>query len=91
MRSRWPDGWICDGNKSTGEFWGIAVLPNFERRGIGTSLADKIEGWLREVGTQEASLAVIKSLQVDGYAFFKARGWEDGEYRGLSRVMKKKL
>jgi len=94
-------GWVCEvenqmvgfamGNKSTTEFWVIAVLPDFEHRGIGTSLADKIEGGLRDEGKEEAWLAVLKEVQVDGYAFFKARGWQDGEDRGPFRVMKKKL
>ena len=49
-------GWLCEvdgrvagfsmGNKSTGEMWVIAVLKEFEDRGIGMALLQQVEDWL---------------------------------------------
>ena len=49
-------GWLCEsdghvvgfaiGNRADGELWVIAVLPEFENRGIGRHLLSKVEDWL---------------------------------------------
>jgi GNAT superfamily N-acetyltransferase len=99
--TRSHEGWICEvegkpvgfamGNKDTGELWIIAVLPEFERQGIGSQLHNLTEDWLRSQGRKEAWLAVLQDVQVDGYRFFKNRNWIDDEMRGPFRVMKKFL
>ena len=95
------EGWVCEvdakvvgfamGNRNTGEFWIIAVLPEYERRGIGSKLYTLTEDWLRSLGWKEAWLAVLQDLQITAYSFFRKRGWVDDEMRGAFRVMKKSL
>ena len=53
-------GWLCEtdskiagfamANGTTGEFWVIAVLPEYEMRGIGSKLLLLAEDWLRSIG-----------------------------------------
>ena len=53
-------GWVCEidqrivgfsmGNRSNGEFWVVAVLPEFEGRGIGRKLMELAVQWLRASG-----------------------------------------
>jgi GNAT superfamily N-acetyltransferase len=99
--SRSHEGWVCEidgnpvgfamGNKNTGELWVIAVLPEFECKGIGSQLHDLTLDWLRSQGWKEAWLAVLQDIQVDAYRFFKNRNWIDDEMRGPFRVMKQIL
>ena len=53
-------GWLCEdegrvvgfsmGNKQHGEIWVIAVLPEYEGRGIGARLLTLVEDWLSSDG-----------------------------------------
>jgi GNAT superfamily N-acetyltransferase len=80
-------GWLCaDGDRvvafamadrSTGELWVIAVLPEYEGRGIGGQLMRRAEEWLWKSGCERAWLTtdVDTSLRADG--FYRHRGWTD--------------
>ena len=56
-------GWLCEeegrivgfaiGDGRIGELWVVAVLPEFEGRGIGSQLLEVVEDWLRSLGWQE--------------------------------------
>jgi GNAT superfamily N-acetyltransferase len=56
-------GWVCEvdgqvvgmsmGNRSNGEFWVIALLPEYEGRGIGRQLLQQCQQWLHEQGWAE--------------------------------------
>ncbi len=41
------------GDKSSGELWVIAVLEEYENRGIGRALMELVEGWLFGEGCEE--------------------------------------
>lgn len=95
------EGWVCEcdgkvvgvamGNKTNGEFWVMVVLPEYEKRGIGSKLYDLTTDWLASQGWKELWLGVQQELQLNAYAFFKKRGWKDDEMRGPFRIMKKSL
>ena len=42
---------FCNGDAETGEVLVLAVLPDYERRGIGTYLLSRVVEWLRSVGS----------------------------------------
>jgi len=94
-------GWLCEvdgkvvgfvmGNKDTGELWVLVVLPEYEGRGIGSKLYTLVIDWLISLGWKEAWLGILADIQVNGYGFFKRRGWVDDEMRGDFRIMKKSL
>jgi len=95
------EGWVCEcdgkvvgiglGNKASGEIWGIVVLPDYERRGIGSQLYKSVGEWLISLGWKELWLGVQEDVQVNAYNFFKKRGWRDDEMRGQFRIMKKSI
>jgi GNAT superfamily N-acetyltransferase len=99
--SRTVEGWVCEcdakvvgaamGNRTNGEFWVMAVHPDYERRGIGSKLYTLTTDWLRSLGWKEAWLGVQEEIQVNAYSFFKHRGWVEDELRGPFRIMKKSL
>ena len=57
------------GNLKTGEMWVIAVLREFEGRGIGRQLLARVEDWLRSEGWDEIWLTtdVDESLRAVGF------------------------
>ena len=99
--TRSHEGWVCEsdgkvvgfamGNKLTGELWIIAVLPEYEGKGIGSKLHTLAEDWFKAMGRKEIWLAVLQDIQKTAYAFFKKRGWTDDAMRGDFRTMKKVL
>ena len=56
-------GWLCEdgkrivgfaiGDGTSGELWVIAVLPEFEGRGVGSRLLNRVEEWLWSLGKDE--------------------------------------
>ena len=90
-------GWVCEvdgqvvgfsmGNRSTGEFWVIAVLPEYEGRGIGRKLMDLAVQWLRASGWGEVWLWTSPDTSTRAYAFYRKSGWEDcGVQHGQRRM-----
>ncbi|HXL27566.1 MAG TPA: GNAT family N-acetyltransferase [Chthoniobacterales bacterium] len=77
------------GNRETGEFWVIAVLPEFEGRGIGSKLLNLAESWLWATGWKEIWLWTSLDTQLRAYSFYKKHGWFDAEVRTNQRIMKK--
>ena len=80
-------GWLCENNASvvgfcmadgdTGELWVIAVLPDFERKGIGKRLMALAEDWLWEIGCTRAWLTTDVDTTLRAYSFYRNRGWVD--------------
>ena len=80
-------GWLCEHNASvvgfcmadggTGELWVIAVLPDFEGKGIGNRLMALAEDWLWEVGCTRAWLTTDVDTTLRAYGFYRNRGWVD--------------
>lgn len=93
-------GWIAEvngaavgftmGNKETGEMWVIAVLEEFENRGIGRSLMRLVEDWLVSEGCDELWLTTDPDENYRAVGFYRRLGWEDWKIEGGDRFMKKK-
>ena len=90
-------GWLCENNGSvvgfcmadrvTGELWVIAVLPDFERMGIGNRLMGLAEQWLWEAGCTRAWLTTDVNTALAAYSFYRSRGWVDYKVEGGLRWM----
>ncbi|HEY3761623.1 MAG TPA: GNAT family N-acetyltransferase [Verrucomicrobiae bacterium] len=93
-------GWICEmdgrivgfsiGNRSNGEFWVVAVLPEYEGRGIGKKLMDLAVEWLRTSGHSEIWLWTSPDMSTRAYALYRKSGWEDCGVKDGQRIMKLK-
>jgi ribosomal protein S18 acetylase RimI-like enzyme len=92
-------GWLCEedgeavgfamGNRRTGEMWVIAVLPDYERRGIGAVLLKRVEEWLWEEGWEEIWLTTDVDKALRAWGFYRRLGWADREVKEGLRYMKK--
>ena len=87
-------GWLCaDGPKVVGfciadrsnaELAVVAVLPEYEGRGIGGTLMGLTEAWLWECGCRRAWLTTDTDTSLRAYGFYRKRGWTDWKVeRGL--------
>ena len=93
-------GWLCEtggkfvgfaiGNGSNGELWVIAVLPDFEGKGIGSRLLSLTEDWLWSLGWKELWLYTNPDPKVRASHFYRRRGWTDSETKDGKLYMKKK-
>ena len=68
---------FCMADRSTGELWVIAVLPQHERQGIGNTLMSLAEEWLWEQGCSRAWLTTDIDTALCAYGFYRQRGWTD--------------
>jgi GNAT superfamily N-acetyltransferase len=66
---------FCNGDGETGEVLVLAVLPDYERRGIGTSLLSRVVQWLRSVGSDTIWLAASADTRIRAYGFYRSFGW----------------
>ncbi len=94
-------GWLCDvdgkavgfamGNRRTGEMWVIAVLREYEGKGIGKQLLDSVENWLRGEGWTEIWLTTDTDEAFRAVGFYRRQGWEDWKIEGGNRFMRKRF
>jgi GNAT superfamily N-acetyltransferase len=80
-------GWLCaDGDevvgfsiadRATGEMAVVAVLPEYEGRGVGGGLMDRVEAWLWASGCTRAWLTTDVDTSLRAYGFYRKRGWTD--------------
>ena len=92
-------GWLCEdgktiagfaiGDGTTGELWVIAVLPEFERRGVGSRLLNVVEEWLWSVGNDELWLWTSTDEGLRAFSFYVGRGWRKGEVKDGALYMRK--
>lgn len=92
-------GWLaeCDGqvvgfamgNKQAGEMWVIAVLKDYENRGIGKSLIQLVENWLVSEGCNELWLTTDPDENYRAVGFYRHLGWKDWKMENNVRFMKK--
>ena len=64
------------GDRTTGEVIVMAVLPNYEGKGIGKRLLAQIVAWLQSVGFAQPWLAASPNPSIRAYGFYRALGWE---------------
>ena len=68
---------FCMADRSTGELWVIAVLPEYEGKGIGGRLMSSAEAWLWSSGFAQAWLTTDVDIALRAYGFYRHRGWTD--------------
>ena len=99
MMEKTHRGWLAEvdggivgftiGNQVTGEMWVIAVLNEFENRGIGRSLMQKIEKWLFGKGSDKLWLVTDPNEEFRAVGFYHRLGWQDWKIEKESRYMVK--
>lgn len=65
----------CFGDKQTGEIVVLAVLPQYERRGIGKALLLRIVEELRSLGYQRLFLGCSRDPSHRSHGFYRHLGW----------------
>ena len=90
-------GWVCEdsgrivafsmADSATGEFLVIAVLPEYEGRGVGGRLMALTEEWLAASGCQRAWLTTDIDTTLRAYGFYRKRGWTDWKIERGNRYM----
>jgi ribosomal protein S18 acetylase RimI-like enzyme len=90
-------GWLCQveesvvgfsmADRASGELWVIAVLPEFERMGIGSRLMALAEEWLWSSGCDRAWLTTDVDTKLRAYGFYRHRGWLDWKVENGLRWM----
>lgn len=78
---------FCMADRATGELLVIAVLPEYERAGIGGKLMELAEGWLAESGCARAWLSTDLDTSLRAYGFYRKRGWADWKIERGNRYM----
>ena len=66
---------FCNGDAETGEVLVLAVLPDYERRGIGTYLLSRVVEWLRSAGSSTIWLAASPDPRMRAHGFYRSLGW----------------
>ncbi|MFZ6027588.1 MAG: GNAT family N-acetyltransferase [Chloroflexota bacterium] len=94
-------GWLCEdggrvvgfamGDRSTGELWVIAVLPDYVGRGIGMALLQKVEQWLAASGCSRLWLTTDVDTSLRAYTFYLRQGWRDDRLEDGLRYMVKDM
>ncbi len=91
-------GWLCEnsgkvvgfamGDRSNGEVQVVAVLPEYEGRGIGKSLLARVQTWLFSEGHEEIWLLANPDTNTRAYGFYRKLGWRaTGTLRDDDEVM----
>ena len=66
---------FCNGDGKTGEVLVLAVLPEYERRGVGSNLLAHAVEWLRSVGFKTLWLAASPDSGLRAHGFYRSLGW----------------
>jgi len=67
---------FCNGDAESGEVLVLAVLPDYERRGIGTCLLSRVVEWLRSVDSNTIWLAASPDTSIRAHGFYRSLGWQ---------------
>jgi ribosomal protein S18 acetylase RimI-like enzyme len=78
---------FCIADRSTGELWVVAVLPEYEGQGIGSRLMSLAEEWLTASGCTRAWLTTDIDPTLRAYGFYRQRGWTDWKLESGLRWM----
>ncbi len=90
-------GWLCEdagqvvafsmADRASGEFLVIAVLPEYEGKGVGGRLMGLAEEWLAASGCRRAWLTTDLDTTLRAYGFYRRRGWSDWKIEAGLRWM----
>lgn len=69
----------------------IAVLPDYEKQGIGGQLLTQVENWLKSKGCDEICLSTDLDVKLRAYGFYRKWGWVDNKIEKGYRYMRKRL
>jgi GNAT superfamily N-acetyltransferase len=64
-------------DRATGELLVIAVLPEYEGKGVGGRLMALAEDWLAASSCTRAWLTTDVDTSLRAYGFYRKRGWTD--------------
>lgn len=79
---------FCLGDTATGEVLVLAVLPEYERMGIGRRLLSCVVDRLRAAGCQTLWLAASANPHVRAYGFYRSLGWRpNGQRHGADEIL----
>jgi ribosomal protein S18 acetylase RimI-like enzyme len=78
---------FCMADRSTGELLVIALLPEYEGRGIGGQLMQNAESWMAKSGCTRAWLTTDVDQSLRAFGFYRRRGWTDWKLEGGMRWM----
>ena len=94
-------GWLCEdadqvvafsmADRATGEFLVIAVLPEYEGKGIGGRLMALTKEWLAASGCTRAWLTTDLDTTLRAYGFYRKHGWTDWKIEKRMRWMELSL
>lgn len=94
-------GWLCEdmdhvvafsmADRATSEFLVIAVLPEYEAKGVGGKLMALAEEWLAGSGCERAWLTTDLDTSLRAYGFYLKRGWSDWKIERNMRWMELSL
>lgn len=67
---------FCSADSTTGEILVLAVLPDYERKGVGKRLLEHIVKWLwSHGGVPQLWLAASPDPRVRAHGFYRSQGW----------------
>ncbi len=66
---------FCNGDGETGEVLVLAVLPEYEGRGVGSKLLAHVVEWLRSIGFNTLWLAASSDAATRAHGFYRSLGW----------------
>lgn len=78
-------------DRSNAELLVIALLAEYEGRGIGGQLMQHAEDWLARSGCKRAWLTTDVDQSLRAYGFYRHRGWTDWKIEGGLRFMQLEL
>ncbi len=94
-------GWLFEENGEVGgfamgdaeqaELTVMAMLPQYEGKGIGGALLTRVETWLAAEGCSRIWLTTDINPELRAYGFYLRHGWEDWKIEHGLRFMRKQL
>ena len=91
-------GWLCEangkvvgfsmGDRSNGEVQVVAVLPGYERLGVGKGVLKRVQDWLYASGHEEIWLCANPDPDIRATGFYRKLGWrKTGRMKGEDEVL----